>query len=126
MFEGFKKTVMFYKSVAFYHLITTYIFNMVAIDYISLAMIGLGFGVSGWAAAAIGIDQTYFGAELGRIKPNRITTFPYNVTNHPMIMGNIVGLLGFHKLEGFREEVPWLVPMHILLYTIHMVQVLGY
>ena len=123
MFEGFKKTVIFYKSVAFYHLISNYLYHMIEIDWISLIMIALGFGLSGSAALAIGIDQTYFGAELGRIKPNRVSSFPYNLTHHPMIIGNIIGLMGFFKLDGFRESLPWLVPMHILLYTIHMVQV---
>jgi hypothetical protein len=94
------------------------------IDWISLVMIASGFSLSGIAAATIGLDQTYFGAELGRMKPNRVSGFPYNITHHPMIIGNIIGLLGFYKLQGFREALPWLVPTHIVLYTIHMLQVL--
>ncbi|KAJ3346705.1 hypothetical protein HDU91_006967 [Kappamyces sp. JEL0680] len=124
-FEGFKSTVMFYKAVAFYHLITTYIANLgSAPDFVSLLMIAFGFTLSGTAAAAIGIDQTYFGVELGRCKAGmRVTGFPYNLTSHPMILGNIIGLLGFMKLDGFRRAMPWLVPVHIALYTIHMLQV---
>ena len=39
-----------------------------------------------------------------------------------MIVGGIVGLLGFHVQDGFRELVPWLVPAHIGFYVMHMVQ----
>lgn len=124
-FEGFKHTVMFYKAVAFYHLVVNYVANMGTIpDFISLAMIATGFSISGMAAKAIGLDQTYFGVELGRCKPApRVTSFPYNLTAHPMIIGNIIGLLGFMKLDGFRSQLPWLIPVHISLYTIHMLQV---
>lgn len=124
-FEGFKSTVMFYKAVAFYHLIINYVATMNGtIDFISLGMIGAGFGLSGCAAHAIGLDQTYFGVELGRCKPGmRVTGFPYNLTAHPMIIGNIIGLLGFMKQDGFRTELPWLVPVHIAFYTLHMLQV---
>lgn len=124
-FEGFKRTVMFYKAVAFYHLIVNYVAHMKSSpDMISLLMIAIGFSISGMAAKAIGIDQTYFGVELGRCKPApRVTLFPYNLTAHPMIIGNILGLLGFMKLDGFRHEFPWLVPAHIIFYTIHMIQV---
>ncbi|KAI8916245.1 hypothetical protein EDD86DRAFT_198110 [Gorgonomyces haynaldii] len=122
-FEAFKKTVMFYKGVAFYHLISNYILTLKSIDLISLGMIACGFGLSGAAAGAIGLDQTYFGVELRKVKPSaRVTSFPYNLTAHPMIIGNIIGLFGFMKADGFREKLPWLVPVHVTLYTIHMLQ----
>ncbi|KAI8894086.1 hypothetical protein BC833DRAFT_624275 [Globomyces pollinis-pini] len=124
-FEGFKQTVMFYKFIAFCHIISYYYAGMMktGIDYISIAMIVLGFGLSTSAAAAIGLDQTYFGVELQKVQqPYFVTTFPYNLTKHPMIIGNIIGLVGFMKLDGFREAIPWLVPAHVAFYMVHMIQ----
>jgi hypothetical protein len=124
VFTAFKSTVMFYKGVAFYHLIFHYIkhIDWSAIDWMSIGMITIGFWLSGMAAGTIGIDQTYFGAELGRMEPNRIHSFPYNLTHHPMIIGNLIGLAGFYKLDGFRTALPWLVPVHVFLYVVHMLQ----
>jgi hypothetical protein len=124
VFTAFKSTVMFYKGVAFCHLIYHYIkhIDWADIDWISLGMITVGFWLSGMAAGAIGLDQTYFGAELGRMVPNRIHSFPYNLTHHPMIIGNLIGLGGFYKLDGFRKALPWLVPVHAFLYIVHMLQ----
>ena len=41
------------------------------------------------------MDQTYFGVELGAMKPNFVSGFPYNCVPHPMIVGSMIGLLGF-------------------------------
>lgn len=86
-------------------------------------MIAVGFGLSFAALLAIGVDATYFGLELGLLKyGKRITSFPYNILQHPMIVGNCIGLLGIMKMDGFRTAVPWLVPVHISLYVLHMMQ----
>ena len=68
------------------------------------------------------MDQTYFGVELGVMKPNFVSGFPYNCVPHPMIVGSMIGLLGFHKMASFRAELPYLVPMHCAMYMTHMVQ----
>ena len=82
-----------------------------------------GYSLSFSAAYALGVDQTYFGVELGECAPNFVDGFPYNLgIPHPMIVGSIVGLLGFHKNELFREHLPYLVPVHCLFYLVHMVQ----
>lgn len=39
-----------------------------------------------------------------------------------MIMAQIFGLLGFYKAEHFRNEWPYVVPIHIVLYVVHMLQ----
>lgn len=41
----------------------------------------------------------------------------------PITLGNLMGLLGFHKMVGFRTALPFLVPMHILFYIVHTAQV---
>jgi hypothetical protein len=33
-----------------------------------------------------------------------------------------MALLGFHKLDAFRAAWPYLVPAHVCLYSIHMIQ----
>jgi len=48
--------------------------------------------------------------------------FPYNVVPHPMIIGSMVGLLGFHKMAGFRAALPYAIPVHCAMYFVHMCQ----
>ena len=123
-FEAFKQTVMFYKAVAFGHIIYHYAKHLpTSVDYISLLMILTGFSLSTSAMMAIGVDRTYFGIELGFCKPIYVNTFPYNMFKHPMILGNLVGLMGLFKFDLFRLEYPWLIPIHMILYIVHMAQV---
>ena len=39
-----------------------------------------------------------------------------------MIVSQIWALLGVHKALHFRTANPYLIPLHIVLYTIHMIQ----
>ena len=39
-----------------------------------------------------------------------------------MIVGSMIGLLGFHKMASFRAALPYLVPMHCAMYMTHMIQ----
>ena len=39
-----------------------------------------------------------------------------------MICGGILTLLGFHKLESFRQTFPFLIPIHVFLYGFHLLQ----
>jgi hypothetical protein len=122
-FGTFKRNVVFFKSIALFHLGYNYFIKYFQYDLISLAMILGGYSLSFSAAYALGVDQTYFGVELGECAPNFVDGFPYNLgIPHPMIVGSIVGLLGFHKNELFREHLPYLVPVHCLFYLVHMVQ----
>ena len=41
----------------------------------------------------------------------------------PLIIGSMVGLLGFAKMASFRAALPFLVPMHCAMYMTHMIQV---
>jgi hypothetical protein len=120
-FGTFKRNVIFWKSLALTHLALTYVKNF-EFDIVSIAMIVCGYGLSAAAAAALGVDQTYFGVELGRVEPNFVRGFPYNVVPHPMIVGSMVGLLGFHKMAGFRATLPYAIPMHCAMYFVHMCQ----
>jgi len=120
-FGMFKRNVIFWKTLALSHLAVNYLRNF-QFDAISLAMIVLGYGLSTSAVVALGVDQTYFGVELGEVKPNFVDCFPYNSIPHPMIIGSMVGLLGIHKMESFRAALPYAIPMHCTMYFIHMLQ----
>ena len=120
-FGVFKRNVVFFKTIALTHLCVNYLMHF-EYDPVSLAMIIVGYGLSTAATVALGMDQTYFGVELGAMKPNFVSGFPYNCVPHPMIVGSMIGLLGFHKMASFRAALPYLVPMHCAMYMTHMIQ----
>ena len=67
-FGSFKRDVLLFKTLALVQLFYHYLFPSVAqfvFDPISILMIIAGYTVSLMATNAIGIDRTYFGAELG-------------------------------------------------------------
>jgi hypothetical protein len=39
-----------------------------------------------------------------------------------MIVSQIFALLGLYKAAHFRQEWPYVVPIHIALYVVHMMQ----
>ena len=120
-FGVFKRNVVFFKTIALTHLCWNYLVNF-QYDPVSIAMLIVGYGLSTAATVALGMDQTYFGVELGVMKPNFVSGFPYNCVPHPMIVGSMIGLLGFHKMETFRIALLYLVPAHCLFYFTHMMQ----
>jgi hypothetical protein len=123
-FIAFKNTVMTFKVTALLQLAYIYCTHF-SYDAVSLGLIVAGFASSTAAAAALGLDRTYFGYELGVVPPSEpVTAFPYNVPllQHPMIVGNLLWLAGVYKMQGFRDAVPWLAPVHMALYTVHMLQ----
>lgn len=85
-------------------------------------MICIGYGLSVAATNALGIDRTYFAAELGLLEPKWITQFPYGYIPHPMIVSQIIALIGIHKASHFRADWPYVIPVHVALYLTHMLQ----
>jgi hypothetical protein len=120
-FPRFVRNVVFFKALAIAHLGALYVWHF-EVAPLSLALIVVGASLSTAAFRALGTDRTYFGVELGRCPPRRVTTFPYGVVPHPMILGGIVWLLGVHSLAPLRAAWPWLVPVHIGLYLLHLAQ----
>ncbi len=120
-FGRFIRNAIFFKTLATAQLAGWYLYFF-QWDLVSLALIGLGFGLATWSFRVLGLERTYFGVELGRCPPKMINQFPYGVIPHPMILGSSIALLGFHKLEPFREQWPWLVPAHLAFYAIHLLQ----
>jgi len=87
-----------------------------------------GFGITMLATARLGFVRTYFGSELGFVKPKWITGFPYGYIPHPMIVGQIVAYSSI--LFWFQGRLPMetiaLICTHMSFYTIHMVQEMLY
>jgi len=124
-FGSFKRDVLLFKTLALTQLFYQYFFPATLpfqVDLISIAMIASGYAVSVMATNAIGLDRTYFGSELGLVEPKWISQFPYGYIPHPMIVSQMWALLGFYKAKHFRLDFPYAVPIHLVLYFIHMMQ----
>lgn len=117
----FVRNVVLFKGLALTQLVACYLYYF-EWNLLSLAMIVGGFGIAGIACARLGKERTYFGVELGRCAPTKVQSFPYNVLPHPMILGSMIGLVGFGLLPGIRHNFPWLVPLHLLFYLVHLGQ----
>ena len=90
----FKRDVLFFKSVALLqiaHMVFSDLFSSSSVNFLGLAIIIVGYSISMAATAALGVDGTYFGIELGFVKANYqfVKSFPYNVIPHPMILGQV-------------------------------------
>lgn len=124
-YGSFKRDVFLFKSLAVAQLLYFYFFPAqqdFQWDLVSLGMIVVGYAISVKATKALGIDRTYFGAELGYCEPKWIEEFPYGYIPHPMIVCQIVSLLGFLKADHFVPSFSYLIHFHILFYLTHMVQ----
>ncbi|WP_086001300.1 methyltransferase [Plesiocystis pacifica] len=123
-FGEFKRDALLFRTVAHAMLLGLYVSTIAShgINWLSLGLILGGYGLASAATYALGLDQTYFGVELGQVQPRRVTSFPYNVVPHPMIVGTLVALVGYYVHGPMRELAPWLVPMHIAFYLVHLGQ----
>ncbi len=120
-FGRFKRNAMFFKALALGQLAGWYLY-FCQFSPLSLLLIVAGFGLSAWATAVLGINRTYYGAELGYCSPETQRALPYGWIPHPMILGSIVGLLGIQALTPLRQQIPWLVPLHIAAYLCVLAQ----
>jgi hypothetical protein len=88
----------------------------------------LGFSITMLATARLGFVRTYFGSELGFVKPKWIEGFPYGYIPHPMIVGQLIAyssiLWWWNGQLDFDTTV--LIATHMVLYTVHMVQEMLY
>lgn len=135
-FGSFKRDVFLFKSLAVAQLVVHYVFPSLhgqgALDLnasmASVAMILCGYALGIKATMALGLDRTYFAAELGLVEPKWITEFPYGYIPHPMIVSQVFALAGFHLAPHWIDPsgaTPiWsvAVPIHVSLYMLHMLQ----
>ena len=134
-YGSFKRDVLMFKTLALTQLFLVYLFPEFmattvfgcdfvpfSFDVVSILMIASGYLISVLATHALGIDRTYFGSELGFCSYERTNQFPYGFIPHPMIVSQIWALLGFYKAAHVRFMLPYIIPVHIALYCVHMLQ----
>jgi hypothetical protein len=112
-FDVFKRDAVAMKTVSVAALATVYL--AAPIDLASLFVIACGILLNVRAAAALGIDRTYYGHEVAGLPPRRITAFPYSLTNHPMILGNVAAFGGTLINPEFRQHWWPLACLHVAL-----------
>lgn len=115
----------FYKSVALSHMARR-LLPLVSLpgDIPGLLMATVGFTITILATIQLGMVRTYFGSELGFVKPEWVSGFPYNTIPHPMIVGQLVAWSSILYWFNGRidQETTLLIGGHMSFYTIHMVQ----
>jgi len=112
-FGVFKRDAVAMKTVSVAALAAVYL--AAPLDLASLIVIACGILLNVRAAAALGIDRTYYGHEVAGLPPRRITAFPYSLTNHPMILGNVAAFGGTLINPEFRQHWWPLAGLHVAL-----------
>src|SRR6266851_1309435 len=112
-FDVFKRDAVAMKTVSVAALAVVYL--AAPFDLASLIVIACGILLNVRAAAALGIDRTYYGHEVAGLPPRRITAFPYSLTNHPMILGNVAAFGGTLINPAFRQHWWPLACLHVAL-----------
>ncbi len=82
---------------------------------LSLAIVAAGLLLNTTAAAALGADRTYYGHELAGVPATWVTAFPYSLTSHPMLIGNMLAFGGTLLTPGFATEWWPLILLHVAL-----------
>ena len=93
-------------------------------DLPGVLLVAIGFFITILATTRLGFVRTYFGSELGFVKPEWINGFPYGYIPHPMIVGQLIafGSIIFWWRESLSSENLALLVAHMTFYTLHMVQ----
>lgn len=112
-FDVFKRDAIAMKTVSVTAL--AFVYLRAPLDPASLAVIAGGILLNVRAAAALGLDRTYYGHEVAGLPARRITAFPYSLTSHPMILGNVAAFGGTLVNADFRAEWWPLAGLHVAL-----------
>jgi hypothetical protein len=114
-----------FKTIALMHL-SKHLLPLVKLprDIPGVALAVIGFSITILATMQLGMVRTYFGSELGFVKAQWISGFPYNSIPHPMIVGQLFAYSSI--LLWFQQDMPLetvaLVCGHMTCYILHMVQ----
>ncbi len=92
-----------------------FVYLRTPLDLASLTVIAGGILLNIRAAAALGLDRTYYGHEVAGLPARRITAFPYSLTSHPMILGNVAAFGGTLINADFRQQWWPLAGLHVVL-----------
>jgi hypothetical protein len=109
----FRRDAMLMKGVALTALGSAYLAQ--PWHWMSALTTASGFVLNLAAARALGHARTYYGWELGELPQRRVTSFPYSVVPHPMLLGNIVAFGGTLLHPGFRQAWWPLAVLHVAL-----------
>jgi hypothetical protein len=115
----------FFKTIALMHLARRLVPLVSLPDDVAGIVLALaGFTVTILATVQLGMVRTYFGSELGFVKPSWIEGFPYNTIPHPMIVGQLFAYSSilFWWWDRMSFETVTLIGAHMSFYTAHMVQ----
>lgn len=114
-----------YKTLALMHL-SKRILPLIQFprDVLGVTLILSGVAITILATVQLGIVRTYFGSELGFVKPKWVEGFPYNTIPHPMIAGQLFAysVILFWWKEDLSVETKILVASHMTFYIFHMLQ----
>jgi hypothetical protein len=112
-FDVFKRDAIAMKALSVAAL--AFVYLCAPFDLGSLAVIAGGILLNIRAAAALGLDRTYYGHEVAGLPARRIAGFPYSLTSHPMILGNVAAFGGTLINAPFRAEWWPLAGLHVVL-----------
>lgn len=112
-FDLFKRDAIAMKTVSVLALAVAYL--AAPLDLVSLGVMGCGILLNMRAAAVLGIDRTYYGHEVLGLAPKRVTAFPYSLTAHPMILGNVAAFGGTLINPAFAQHWWPLAALHVAL-----------
>jgi hypothetical protein len=116
-----------YKTISMIHLAYRLLpmvqYNKVS-DMIGLGIACLGFATTLLATHRLGMVRTYFGTELGYVKPCWVDGFPYGTIPHPMINGQIFAfsIILLWWWNDITINNKYLLFAHIGFYATHMIQ----
>jgi hypothetical protein len=112
-FDVFKRNAIAMKTLSVTALAVVYL--SAPLDPGSLAVIAGGVLLNVRAAQVLGLDRTYYGHEVDGLPAHRITGFPYSLTDHPMILGNVAAFGGTLINASFRADWWPLASLHVVL-----------
>ena len=100
--SSFKRDAILMKSVSMASL--GWAFLSTSSSLLSVCVVMLGFTLNAYSAFVLGSNRTYYGYEIGAVSESRITSFPYSITAHPMLIGNMIAFGGTLIDPDFRHE----------------------
>ena len=112
-FDVFKRNAIALKTLSVAAL--AFVYLSAPLDPVSLAVIASGILLNLRAAQVLGLDRTYYGHEVAGLPGRRISAFPYSLTSHPMILGNVAAFGGTLINASFRADWWPLASLHVVL-----------
>ena len=109
----FKRDAMLLKSMSLAAF--AYAYLGAPFDPLSALVVAAGFMLNTAGALSLGSDRTYYGYEIAGLPPLRVDSFPYSVTSHPMLIGNVAAYAGSLLNPQFREAWWPLACTHVAL-----------